>query len=71
MPIGPTALKNALPGMASPLLSAAQAMSLSAFIGTARTTFRAGLALIVIGSPVNGFLPGFALQRSTTAWHTI
>jgi hypothetical protein len=29
--------------------------------GTTRTTFLAGLALIVIGSPVNGFLPGFAL----------
>jgi hypothetical protein len=33
---------------------------LSAFIGIARTTFRAGLALIVITSPVNGFFPGLA-----------
>ncbi|MGA7500046.1 MAG: hypothetical protein WBX00_25225 [Isosphaeraceae bacterium] len=33
----------------------AQTISLSAFIGTARTTLRAGRALIVIGVPVCGF----------------
>ncbi len=33
----------------------AQTISLSAFIETARTTLRAGRALIVIGVPVCGF----------------
>src|SRR5512135_3162854 len=34
-----------------------QTISLRAFSGSARTTLRAGLAWIVIGSPVNGFFP--------------
>ena len=38
-----------------------QTISLRAFSGSARTTLRAGLAWIVIGSPVNGFVPGRAL----------
>ena len=36
-------------------------MSFSAFIGIPRTTFRAGLAAIVIGALVNGLIPGLAL----------
>ena len=38
-----------------------QTISLRPFSGSARTTLRAGLAWIVIGSPVNGFVPGRAL----------
>jgi transposase-like protein len=37
-----------------------QTISLRAFRGSARTTLRAGLAWIVIGSPVNGFPLGFS-----------
>ncbi len=40
---------------------AVQTRSLSAFRGIALTTLRAGLALIVIGSPVNGLVPFFSL----------
>ena len=35
-----------------------QTISLRAFSGSTRTTLWAGLARIVIGSPVNGFVPG-------------
>jgi hypothetical protein len=43
------------------LQPSSQTISLRAFRGSARTTLRAGLAWIVIGSPVNGFVPGRAL----------
>jgi hypothetical protein len=41
-----------------------QTISLRAFSGSARTTLWAGFARIVIGSPVNGFVPGRALVAS-------
>src|SRR5262249_25504746 len=55
----PGGLRDRFPGRASDLRD--QTRSLSALSGRAFTTFRAGFALIMIGSLVNGLMPGFAL----------
>src|SRR5512135_3776179 len=47
--------KGAKSKAAAALRPPSQTISLRAFRGSARTTLRAGLAWIVIGSPVNGF----------------
>ena len=45
----------------TPSSTPSQTISMRAISGSARTTLRAGLAWIVIGSPVNGFVPGRAV----------